>query len=319
MNVSLDTESVAKKDRVAFWREAVCETFVELECSSISPTDFHGSMSNSVMGDIQFSDIQSSSHVVSRTRSTIAKSDRDYFLLSLQTRGIGVVQQDGRTAILRPGDFALYDTVRPYDLKFDEPSGQLVLRLPRSLVAGRLADPERCTALRIAGDGAAGRLASTFIRQLHESLSELDPNSIARLHASTVDLTATALAEQAGASVQGTEWQVLLRRRILAYVDRHLADPRLTCQLIASAHGISERYMRKVFEDSPMGVSEWIWTRRLEQAKRDLSDPFLSHLGVSAIGYDAGFKDTAHFSRAFKAKFGMAPSRHREEALAATV
>lgn len=51
-----------------------------------------------------------------------------------------------------------------------------------------------------------------------------------------------------------------------------------------------------------------------EQAKRDLSDPLLAHLGITAIGYDVGFKDAAHFSRAFKARFGMTPSRHRAEA-----
>lgn len=312
MEGSLTTENVALKDRASFWREAVCETFVELECNSISSADFHGSMSNSFIGDIQFTDVRSSSHSVSRTRSTIAKSGMDYFLLSLQTKGVGILQQDGRTAILKPGDFALYDTTRPYDLRFNQPSGQLVLRLSRSLVSGRLADPERCTALRIGGDSASGRLASTFIRQLHESLGELDPNSVTRLHASTVDLMATALAEQTGAAVHGTEWQVLLRRRILSYLDCHLADPGLNCEVVAAAHGISERYMRKVFQGSAMGVSEWIWARRLEQARRDLSDPCLSHLGISAIGFDVGFKDTAHFSRAFKAKFGVTPSLHRE-------
>ncbi|WP_246332057.1 helix-turn-helix domain-containing protein [Sphingomonas chungangi] len=316
MEVDLSTEQVAKKDRVAFWRDVVCQTFVELECGGIAATDFQGSVSTRNLGNVQFSSVRSSSHFVSRTRSMIAQSSKDYFLLSLQTDGVGLVEQDGRTAVLRPGDFALYDTTRPYDLRFHGHSDQLVLRLARSTVASRLADPESCTARRIAGDSAAGRLASTFIRQLHDSLDQLDPNSVSRLHGSMVDLMATALAEQAGAAIEGSEWQVLLRRKVLAYIDSNMADPRLTCESVAAAHGISERYMRKLFENSSMGVSEWIWTRRLDQAKRDLGDPMLTHIGITAVGYDAGFKDPAHFSRAFKARFGMTPSQHRAQTIA---
>ena len=60
-----------------------------------------------------------------------------------------------------------------------------------------------------------------------------------------------------------------------------------------------------------MSVSELIWARRLEQARRDLADPLHRHVSVTGIGYDAGFKDAAHFSRAFKSAFGETPSAYR--------
>ena len=255
--------------------------------------------------------MKSTSQIVSRTRSKIARSDRDYFLLSLQTEGEGILAQDGRTALLRPGDFALYDTTRPYDLRFDRQFSQLVLRLPRNIVAGRLADAERCTALTIAGNIGAGKLASMFIRQLHSEIDDIDPISVARLHVSTVDLLATALAEQGGIAGTSNESRVLLRRRVSAFIDDHLADPDLSCEMIASAQRISQRYLRKIFEASSQSVSELIWARRLDQAKRDLADPLLSHVAVTAIGYDVGYKDAAHFSRSFKAKFGLTPRDYR--------
>jgi AraC-like DNA-binding protein len=310
----LSTNGLLKKDRLPFWRDKVCATFVELDCELVNSDDFFGSISNSVIGDIQFSLINASSQLVSRTRSKIAQSSRDYFLLSLQTRGDAVVQQDGRTAILKPGDFALYDTTRPYDLHFNHAFSQLVLRLPRAVVAGRLADAERCTALRIAGRAGAGRLASIFIRQLHREIDGIDPISAARLHASTVDLLATALAEQGGTTGIGCESHLLLRRRIMAFIDDHFADPGLTCAAIAGAHGISDRHVRTIFENSPLGVAEMIWARRLDQAKRDLADPLLTHIGITAIGFDVGFKDAAHFSRSFKAKFGLSPRDYRADA-----
>lgn len=314
MKTYLDTSNVSSRDRLGFWRQALCDSFVELECGSNMPTEFNGSIASRTMGEIQFSNVKATRHFVSRTRSTIAKSGKDCFLLSLQTEGTGILEQDGRIANLQPGDFVLYDTARPYDLRFDGPSNHIVLRLPRRVVSGRLADPERFTASRVDGNSAIGRLTSTIIRQMYDSMDELPETSINRLHATMVDLTATALVEQAGANIQGSEWQVMLRRRVLNYIDANLSDPRLSCATVAAANGISERYLRKVFEES-VSLSEWIWTRRLDQAKRDLSDPLLAHLGITAIGYDVGFKDSAHFSRAFKTKFGVTPSQYRANAL----
>ena len=96
-----------------------------------------------------------------------------------------------------------------------------------------------------------------------------------------------------------------------AYIDRHLSDHGLTCEWIAAAHSISERQLRRVFEGSEMSVSEWIWSRRLEQAKRDLEDPLKAPLSVTAIAYDVGFKDSAHFNRSFRARFRMSPREWR--------
>jgi AraC-like DNA-binding protein len=307
----LTTDAFAAPKRLPFWRDVVCDTFVELECESATHDLFYGSMVNKTLGDTQFSDIESCAQHVVRTRSKISRSGKDYFLLSLQTHGRGLLTQDGRTALLQPGDFALYDTTRPYDLQFDDAFGQLVLRLPRATVTGRLADAERLTALRILGNRGTGLLASNFLRQLHDSIDAIDPLSMTRLHSSALDLLATALAEQAGIAGRASESHLLMRRRICAFIDANLDNYRLNCEMIAAAHRISERYLRKIFETSTMSVSEWLWSRRLHQAKRDLSDPLRAHLSITAIGYDVGFKDVAHFSRAFKAHFGETPTACR--------
>jgi AraC-like DNA-binding protein len=313
-HVRLSTDSVVTSNRLPYWRDFVCDTFVELECDSVSGEQFFGSITNQTLGNIQFSDVDSCAQHVVRTRSKISQSGKDYFLLSLQTRGRGMLTQDGRTALLQPGDFALYDTTRPYDLRFDDEFGQLVLRLPRRTVTDQLADAERLTALRIAGDRGTGLLASTFIRQLHDSIDTIDLTSASRLHCSAIDLIATALADQAGRTPHTSESQYILRRRICAFIDAHLDDYRLDCAMIAAAHRISERYLRKIFATSTMSASQWLWSRRLQQARRDLLDPLRAHLSISAIGYDVGFKDCAHFSRAFKAKFGESPSACRANA-----
>lgn len=308
---TLTTAGLSQRDRFSFWADLVCDTFVELDCEFPAPDTFHGKIDRLHAGELAFSRVTSAQHVVTRTRSRIARSDQDDFLLSLQLSGRGMLSQDGREALLGAGDFALYDTTRPYDLRFDDEFSQLVLRLPRRMISGRIAEADQLTARTITGKRGMGRLASTFLKQLYSQIGELDPISVPRVQASTIDLIAAALSEQTGAPGDANEGHILLRRRVSAYIDRSLTDSRLCCETIAAAHGISARHLRKVFEDAPQRVSELIWARRLEQARRDLADPLHAHISVTGIGYDAGFKDAAHFSRLFKSAFGETPSAFR--------
>ena len=47
----------------------------------------------------------------------------------LQTQGNAVISQDGREAAMSPGNFAVYDSIRPYTLRFDDDSQKIMLKL----------------------------------------------------------------------------------------------------------------------------------------------------------------------------------------------
>jgi len=55
----------------------------------------------------------------------------------------------------------------------------------------------------------------------------------------------------------------------------------------------------------------WIRSRRLEGARRDLADPELAGLTISALAARWGFGDPARFSRAFRAVYGCSPTEAR--------
>jgi AraC-like DNA-binding protein len=54
-------------------------------------------------------------------------------------------------------------------------------------------------------------------------------------------------------------------------------------------------------------LSDWIWSLRLDAAKRELCDPAQAARSISEIAFACGFNDAAHFSRAFRARFGCPP------------
>jgi AraC-like DNA-binding protein len=75
--------------------------------------------------------------------------------------------------------------------------------------------------------------------------------------------------------------------------------------MIAAAHHVSVRYLHKLFETEQSGVAAWIRQRRLERCRRDLLDPALRTQPVSAIAARWGLTEPAHFSRLFRAAYGM--------------
>ncbi|WP_408610724.1 helix-turn-helix domain-containing protein [Kineobactrum salinum] len=66
-----------------------------------------------------------------------------------------------------------------------------------------------------------------------------------------------------------------------------------------------------LFEAEDVSVSRYIQRLRLQGCRNTLENPAFAQYTVSEIGYRHGFKDSSHFSRAFKAEFGVTPARCR--------
>jgi len=62
-------------------------------------------------------------------------------------------------------------------------------------------------------------------------------------------------------------------------------------------------------------VCEWIREKRLDRCRRDLGDPALASETVFSIAVRWGFTSQAHFSRLFRATYGVTPSELRHELL----
>lgn len=68
-----------------------------------------------------------------------------------------------------------------------------------------------------------------------------------------------------------------------------------------------KREFKKEFNDSP---NNYIIGKKLEKAKELLS---LTDLPISEIAYEVGFQDPLYFTRLFKKKMNIAPSKYRAE------
>jgi AraC-like DNA-binding protein len=306
-----ETSTIAAPDRFDAWMYANSETFVALDVVTPNPTSFSGSLISQEIGLVRVAEVTGPQITVRRTAKNIAKDDLNLMKFGLQLRGRGVVSQDGREAFLNPGDLALYDTTRPYELRFDGDFCMLVVIFHADhLAVGRKARDSLMASRIPARHGVAALtygLLSSLAVQLHEGDAAGDFAVSEALLAMISGTSAEHIGEHLSPSIQ----QTLLLSRIDGYIDAHLGDPAMTVSGIAVAQNISVRYLQKLFETRADTVSDRIRRSRLARCREDLMNPRLNERSVSSIGLRWGFSDAAVFSRAFRSNFGTSPAEFR--------
>jgi AraC-like DNA-binding protein len=295
------------------FRTAVSEAFVPLETTTDIERDFRGSIRGVTLDSVHINEVTADAHTVRRTTRSIRAADPEYYKVGLQVRGFCVLEQDGREAAMTPGDFAIYDTTRPYQLSFDDRFRMLVAMFPRRLLRLPPDGIADLTARRVSGRRGVGALVAPLLRGVGEQITETDPAVAVHLSNSILDVLAAAFAEQLNLtdSLSAESRQSAMRLRVMAFIDKRLHDPDLDVSAVATAHHVSVRYLQKTFEAQGTTVAGWIRARRLDQCRRDLADPHYDHLPVAAVGASWGLCDPAHFSRLFKSTFGLTPGQFR--------
>jgi hypothetical protein len=195
--VVLDTGSSVPDRRLAVWQDIVCDTFVGLDCHSDMRDGFWGAVSQSTVGRATFTRVDSCAQRVFRTPSRIARASEDYVLVALGNSGVNGVYQDGREAVVAAGQFVIYDTTRPYELRFDDSFSQTILQMPRKLLQQRIGAFDALTATTFSSDRPLERLAYEFLLGMSKTVDHIDPATAARLLDQGLDLIAMAFADRA--------------------------------------------------------------------------------------------------------------------------
>ena len=309
----LSTDVVDAHERLAYWNEAVSDTYVRLDTTAPG-RDVVGEIRADSLATLELSRVTATAQRVRRTPSLIAAAAEDYFLVSIQTRGRGAVVQDGRTAVLGPGDFALYDSTRPYELHFDAAFQQYVLMLPGPTLRSQLRRAPELTARVVHGSRGAGHLMIEMIRTLAADVDVLEPAAAAAVAQGVGHIVVAGLSSLAPTEPAPEPELAARREQIKACARARLRDPGLTVAVIAAALHTSVSTLHRAFAGEPCSIAEWIWAQRLDAIRRELCDPAQRHRTISDIAFSWGFVDASHFSRAFKARFGCTPREVRAQA-----
>lgn len=309
--VRFDTHDVDRAQRYDAWRDNMGVLFDVSTPDDTQPSVRQpASISAIDLGETVFARARAESQVFSRTRQRIAGEELGLILVQYFPKGGGTVC--GRDRLVA-GDMQIIDTERPYELAATDYEN-LTLMVPHDL--RHLVSPAIDTlhGRALSGRQPMVRLLGEHLESLWRNVQDMELQQAMGAIRGTMGLmhgwlsTDSTLAEELMPEVADALYSAIRR-----YIEQNL-DQSLCVAQLTRRFQISRAQLYRLF-DRHNGISRYIWERRLQRSRRHLIAPGLMRRKIGAIAFDNGFRSEAHFSRAFRARFGIAPRDARSEAL----
>ena len=255
-----------------------------------------------------------------RDRQLIATDRADYYVICAPVSARLAVQQNGKSAELRCGSFAVVSTSRPFHARIrsdvdGEHFAAVHVRVPGPLLRQRIPYiDELCGAEVRALPGKSRMMLSLFELALSDG-PYLSADERARLGDGLFEAV-TEVAMSLTATMAPPLPRHSAQQRTVdgaqAFIASHLSDPELDPAAVAAHCGVSTRFLHASFAArSAQSVAQLIRESRLQACRASLREARLRERTIIQIAGDWGFDDPAHFCRLYKARFGKTPREDR--------
>ena len=236
--------------------------------------------------------------------------DADDLFFGINASGVGLVRQLGHEAAVNPGEaVVLRPAVGPFTILRPAPNTMIGIRAPRralALAAGRHDEAPQL----VQGHTPALRLLTAYLAALRAGPAPA-PELADAVVEHLLQLIALSVRPRDPSPVTDRAVRAARLAALKADIARHFGDPALSVGAVAARHGISPRYVHKLFEDDGRTYSQFVLDVRLERAREELRDPRVATRTVSAIAGYVGFGDLSYFNRTFRRRYGMTPTEAR--------
>ncbi len=306
---NLNTESFPEAGRHRAWQDAMhrlCLPVGEL------PTDpgFRGSVScrESPLG-IEFAVVDASPHEISG--KYMEQPAAMWLVLLLEGRAQLI--HNGQRIELGRDDIAYGPCRTEATMRFPTDFRVLHVRIPRLTLSPRVVAPFSLRIGHLRARSGVDHILAGMLRALAETLDDVHYTELRPVELALTEFLITSLGGEK--TVFGLGGSAGARashlHRICQSIETMLGDPDLSLGRVAEEHGVSTRYLQKLFAASGTSFSHYLRTRRLERCRADLASPLHNQLSISEICFRWGFNGSAHFSRAFKNEYGTSPREYR--------
>lgn len=161
----------------------------------------------------------------------------------------------------------------------------------------------------ISKDNAGLRLLQAWARVTKDIEGDPDPLLAYTYEKVTLDLVAVMFGAHGArlAEIEGTTGKTARTQAILHAIRQQAGVHDLSPLAIARQIGITDRYMRKLLEETGRTFSEHLLEARLQRAHALLVNPFFATRPAGEIALEAGFSDISYFNKSFRRKYGDTP------------
>ena len=304
----LDTAGLPVDERVDAFRAAMGQASVPCRIEHLAPSDrIRARMDLWMFGRANLFTADSSGFRLVRTPKHVRMEAPAVVAIAVQPHGQGRFTQFGRDQLVGAGDLMLSDLTAPYSFSWEGTGGSRAFQVPYEQLAVPV-DVVRRAAARLPASPLYD-LVLRHMRRLVRSADELaaDPAAAILGTATTELLRALLVSAAADERLLPPVLADTLLTRATTYVQQHLRDPELTPERIAAAHSVSVRQLYTAFAAAGISLEQWIIGQRLEVARAELRTPAGRRRAVAATARACGFRDASHFSRRFRAAYGLSP------------
>jgi len=238
------------------------------------------------------------------------KSDEPRCTLVLQLSGIATFTTQKRSVQLAPGNWEALD-VSPLSIRTDGHSAeQLLILMPQALLGTDIHLAET----RLYRLSAASELSKLLCQAAVCLLDELALTGVRRseeLSDALCQIVRLAVQKRFHSEPLRLSGLEKARWRAKQFVESSLRDPLLSVDAIAARMNCTSRYLQKAFQSNGQTLRDYVRNERLSRCYKDLLDSTLSDRSITDIALSWGFKSVAHFSEAFRKRYGIAPRAAR--------
>jgi AraC-like DNA-binding protein len=308
--VSVKAEGAVIRERLSVWDARLWRAFLPVQTQAIG-NQFEGEARFASVGLLHLVRITADRHRVERLIDE-QRGVSGLVQLIVQRKGSAQITQFGREAILAPGEWTICDADRPFVVASGDESEQIILLLPRDRVTTGANDLALHAARTFgeAGVGGTARLLPSYLATLFDEIGAVEDSACDELVDMAAQLARLALSE-ARRSIPTVTRRETLRLRVKDYIRRNLRDPALSIDRVANAFRCTKRHLHKVFSEDATTLNQFIWAERLNRCRESLSNPSLMRHSITEVAFMWGFNNSAHFSKAFKERFGSPPGIFR--------
>ncbi|MBP6652196.1 MAG: helix-turn-helix domain-containing protein [Xylophilus sp.] len=313
------SDSVEPAQLHSYWQDHLCKMVINSDCKAKPGHDLFFQMNHYVLARAGVTLLTDSPTDVRRHMNHVRRANQHCVALMVQHSGHTHIDCDGRDAVLGPGEVALVADWRPSLVTAEEHITQTVMMVPLDTMRGLLPQMADLSLVHLKRDHHSTQLIHSINASLLQQLrTGPDAASADYFQQSLLQTVAGAcVAQGAFKPVVGGQMANYHFHKMEAFITANLGSDQLDAPAVAQAAGLSLSQAQRIYREAGQTVGDSIRTKRLTAAQQDLLNPLLRHTSAQELAYKWGFYDAAHFSRLFKAAYGLSPKAWRDSKLAA--
>ena len=309
----LSTDQFPDRDRIEAAREIIGRSLMKLQFELRPDVPFSVDMVFRALPDFALASGICSAMDCVRTPELIESND---LILTVALSGGCILHVRGEEIPINGITAALTRTTDVCRCEIQTTSDLINFRFPFDKIAPLIADLDAAAMRPIPVSTDALRLLVHYATMLKDEdmAAALEVQGLVSSHLQDLAVLAIGATRDAAVVASGRGAKAARLAAIRSDILRTLGRSDLSTELIAARHGISPRYVRKLFEDDGSSFSAFVLTERVARAHRMLIDRRYAHLNIAQVAHESGFGDVSYFNRAFRRHFGATPSDFREAA-----